>query len=63
MELESPRAKLCQAIADSFLMRNGRILIVVKDGRALRTEPTPILYMNEPDVLEAVQCGPAPADS
>jgi len=63
VECESPRAKLCQAIADSFRMPNGRILIVVKDRRVLRVEPTPILNMNEPDVLESVQCGPAPADS
>lgn len=63
MELESPRAKLCQALIEDLQMQHGRILIIAKDGRFLRIEPTPIVNANELDVLEAVQCGPAPADS
>ena len=63
MERESHRKQLCQALADDLLMQNGRILIVVKDRQVIRMEPTPIANMNELDVLEAVRCGPPPADS
>ena len=62
MDCESPRAKLCQAIAESFRLQNGEIMILVKNGRVIRVLPKVAINIDEPDVMEAVQLGP-PLDS
>lgn len=59
---ESPRLELCQALADSFRLQNGEIAILVKNGRVVRVLPKVAVNANEPDVMEAVQLGPAPPD-
>lgn len=63
MDCESPRSQLCQAIADSFRLQNGEIAILVKNGRVIRVVPKVLINIDEPDVMEAVQLGPAPPDS
>ena len=63
MNCESPRFQLCQAVIDALGLPNGKITILVKDGRAIGVLAETRVNADEPEKMEALRFAPEPRDS